>query len=126
MTGLDRTGGHIHSLARPECLALLATTTVGRIAFVDDLGDPQIIPVNFALIDESIYFRTLPDGFLSRLRTHSHTVAFEVDHHDDLYRDGWNVTGLSGMSRTGRPSTWCSDTAASGRGPAGFAPWSCT
>jgi nitroimidazol reductase NimA-like FMN-containing flavoprotein (pyridoxamine 5'-phosphate oxidase superfamily) len=90
-TESDRAGGRISTLPREECLELLNTTTVGRLAFVDVFG-PQLVPVNFALIGDVIYFRTLHDGYLAQLRTGSHPVAFGVDHHDDLYRDGWNVT----------------------------------
>lgn len=83
--------GKIIQLPDEECRALLTTTTVGRIAFVDDEGQ-QLIPVNFAYLDGSIYFRTLPDGFLSGLAHGHRDVAFGVDHHDDMYRSGWNVT----------------------------------
>lgn len=81
----------IRTLSEQECRELLTTTTVGRLAFAGDDG-PELVPVNFAVIDDSIYFRTLPDGFLSRLRTGSHPVAFGVDHHDDMFQRGWNVT----------------------------------
>lgn len=83
--------GAIRTLAAEECLELLTTTTVGHLAFVDDDG-LQLVLVNFALVDDAIYFRTLPDGFLSRLRAGDHQVAFGVDHHDDVFRRGWNVT----------------------------------
>ena len=83
--------GRITELPEDECLALLTTTTVGRIAFVDDDGQ-QLVPVNFALLDGAIYFRTSADGFLAGLAHHDAGVAFGVDRHDDLYRTGWNVT----------------------------------
>ena len=86
----DRNQGSIAELPEDECLALLGTTTVGRIAFVNDEGQ-QLIPVNFALIDGAIYFRTLPDGFLSSLARGHQDVAFGVDH-QDVFREGWNVT----------------------------------
>ena len=75
----DRKQGSIGELPEEECLALLDTTTVGRIAFVNDEGQ-QLVPVNFALIDGAIYFRTLPDGFLSGLARGHEDVAFGVDH----------------------------------------------
>lgn len=92
----DRRRGSIVELDEAECLALLETTTVGRIAFVNDEGQ-QLIPVNFALIDGAIYFRTLPDGFLSSLARGHDDVAFGVDHYD-VFRDGWNVTVRGGAS----------------------------
>lgn len=88
--------GSIVELPEDECLALLGTTTVGRIAFVDDEGQ-QLVPVNFVMIDGVIYFRTLPDGFLSTLAKGHADVAFGVDH-SDVFRNGWNVT-VRGTSR---------------------------
>ncbi|WP_332661730.1 pyridoxamine 5'-phosphate oxidase family protein [Aeromicrobium sp.] len=86
----DRRHGSIIELPEAECLSLLETTTVGRIAFVNDEGQ-QLVPVNFALLDGVIYFRTLPDGFLSGLARGHDDVAFGVDHYD-VFRNGWNVT----------------------------------
>ncbi len=86
----DRQQGSIVELPEEECLALLDTTTVCRVAFVNNEGQ-QLVPVNFALIGGVIYFRTLPDGFLSGLARGHDDVAFGVDHHD-VFRHGWNVT----------------------------------
>ena len=83
--------GRIREMSEAECREMITTTTVGRIAFVDDDGQ-QLIPVNFAFIDEAIYFRTLSDGFPAQLARKQSEVAFGVDHHDDTYRLGWNVT----------------------------------
>lgn len=90
-TDKDIRQGGISELTEQECMALIPTTTVGRVAFTNVEG-PQLVPVNFALIENVIYFRTLSDGFLAQL-AHGHPeVAFGVDYHADLYRDGWNVT----------------------------------
>lgn len=89
-TSDDCKQGSIAELPEQECLALMETTTVGRIAFVDDEGQ-QLVPVNFALLGGAIYFRTLPNGFLSGLAKGHPDVAFGVDH-QDIFRDGWNVT----------------------------------
>ncbi|MCW2831400.1 MAG: hypothetical protein JWP31_2092 [Aeromicrobium sp.] len=78
-------------LSTDECLALLGTTTVGRIAFVDE-GGQQLVPVNFVLHDGDLYFRTVADGLLAGLAPGHDDIAFGVDHHEDLYRNGWNVT----------------------------------
>ncbi|VXC11757.1 pyridoxamine 5'-phosphate oxidase family protein [Aeromicrobium sp. 9AM] len=86
----DRSHGSIVELPENECLALLETTTVGRIAFVDGQGQ-QLVPVNFAVMNGAIYFRTLPGGFLAQLARGHDDVAFGVDH-QDVFRHGWNVT----------------------------------
>ena len=85
------TSGRVRELTRERCFALLTTTTVGRVAFVDGDGQ-QLVPVNFILLDGSIYFRTRPGGFLAQLATGEHHVAFGVDHHEDTFQVGWNVT----------------------------------
>lgn len=90
--GEERRAGSITELSEEECLALLDTTTVGRIAFVNDEGQ-QLLPVNFVAIGGAIYFRTLPSGVLDSSLSRGHDdVAFGVDHHEDTYRHGWNVT----------------------------------
>jgi nitroimidazol reductase NimA-like FMN-containing flavoprotein (pyridoxamine 5'-phosphate oxidase superfamily) len=86
----DRSKGTLIELPPEECVALLGTTTVGRLAFVDANGQ-QLIPVNFTIIDEVIYFRTSRDGILAGLADGHEDIAFGVDHHD-VFRDGWNVT----------------------------------
>lgn len=86
----DRNRGSIHELSPEECVALLGSTTVGRLAFVNDDGQ-QLLPVNFTVVDERIYFRTTHDGILGHLAAGHDDIAFGVDHHD-VFRDGWNVT----------------------------------
>ena len=83
--------GRIVDLPADECMVLLSTTTIGRVAFVNEDGQ-QLVPVNFAEIDGVIYFRTMPEGFLAQLAHGHEDVAFGVDYHDDTYRHGWNVT----------------------------------
>ena len=80
----------ITELPEQECYELLHTTTVGRVAFVD-AGGQQLLPVNFALIDGTVYIRTAPDSTLAGLAGHD-DVAFGVDHHAENARIGWNVT----------------------------------
>jgi nitroimidazol reductase NimA-like FMN-containing flavoprotein (pyridoxamine 5'-phosphate oxidase superfamily) len=83
--------GRIVELTEDHCRELLTTTTVGRIAFVDGEGQ-QLVPVNFTYLDDAIFFRTLADGFLAGLAGGHDDVAFGVDHHESMYRQGWNVT----------------------------------
>lgn len=78
------------TLSEEECRALLDTTSVGHIAFVNHDGQ-QLIPLNFAFIDGTIYFRTQHESVLSELASGHDDVAFGIDHHD-VFRQGWNVT----------------------------------
>lgn len=65
----ERTG--LEVLDRHECFALLAASSLGRIAVVGDGGRPLIFPVNFALDDEAIVLRSDPEGDLAPNSTES-------------------------------------------------------
>jgi len=80
---------HPRELSTEECLERLASHSVGRIVFYAD-GSPQIYPVNFAVDNGSIVFRTTAYGPLA---THAHhnEVAFEVDELDEEHHHGWSV-----------------------------------
>jgi nitroimidazol reductase NimA-like FMN-containing flavoprotein (pyridoxamine 5'-phosphate oxidase superfamily) len=89
-----RTG--IEVLDRTDCFELLASTTVGRIAVVD-AGHPVIFPVNYAMDDEHIVFRTAPGTkFDSTVR--GAPVSFEIDWTDTATRAAWSVV-VTGWAR---------------------------
>ena len=71
-----------------ECLQLLGTEHVGRLAVT--AGDyPLVVPVNYALDGDVIVFRSGPG---TKLRAAQHrNVAFEGDHIDLAQRRGWSV-----------------------------------
>jgi nitroimidazol reductase NimA-like FMN-containing flavoprotein (pyridoxamine 5'-phosphate oxidase superfamily) len=51
---------------------------------------PVILPVNFAILDGSVIFRTVPGTKLSAA-TANNVVAFEVDSYETDGRWGWSV-----------------------------------
>jgi nitroimidazol reductase NimA-like FMN-containing flavoprotein (pyridoxamine 5'-phosphate oxidase superfamily) len=76
-------------LSQEECLRLLRSQTFGRIAL--RLGDSlSILPVNHALLDDDVVFRTDPGTKLSAALMQT-MVAFEVDERDEGSRRGWSV-----------------------------------
>ncbi|MEW6473423.1 MAG: pyridoxamine 5'-phosphate oxidase family protein [Actinomycetota bacterium] len=79
----------VERLDRPTCLALLATQSVGRVAVSRAGEPPHVVPVNYALLRDSIVFRTAPGTKLNRLITEP--VTFEVDCFDIESRTGWSV-----------------------------------
>jgi nitroimidazol reductase NimA-like FMN-containing flavoprotein (pyridoxamine 5'-phosphate oxidase superfamily) len=87
MTG----GSHsrvLEGIPHGQCLSLLRTESVGRIAVVSEDGQPIIFPVNYALEGDTIVVRTdegtkLDSAALSR-------VAFEVDKIEDPTK-AWSV-----------------------------------
>ena len=76
-------------LARDECLELLRATCLGRVAL--RIGEtPAILPVNYAMLDDDVVFRTDPGSKLSAALMRV-LVAFEIDHADPATRTGWSV-----------------------------------
>ena len=83
------TGPAIQNLNEQECLALLRSAGLGRIAL--RIGDsPAILPVNFAMLDDDVVFRTDPGSKLTAALM-GIRVAFEVDHAEGAGRAGWSV-----------------------------------
>lgn len=76
-------------LTDDESRELLHQSDVGRIG-VTMGAIPAIFPVNYAVIDDAIVFRTAPGSKLSAA-TSGAVVAFEVDDYDRRDRTGWSV-----------------------------------
>ena len=76
-------------LTDDECRRLLGERHLGRLAFVDADG-PVILPVNYALDQGAVVFRTDPGSKLDAAAAGA-TVAFEVDAADERDRTGWSV-----------------------------------
>jgi nitroimidazol reductase NimA-like FMN-containing flavoprotein (pyridoxamine 5'-phosphate oxidase superfamily) len=80
--------GSLDDIEPEECWRLLATQQVGRLAVI--VGHyPLVFPVNYALDDRIIVFRTAPGTKLHAIE-HSN-VTFEVDEIDMVRRAGWSV-----------------------------------
>jgi len=89
MTEQQRAQEAVEVLSASECLELLSTASVGRVAVAMPEGPPLVVPVNFALDDDVIVFRTDPGSKLDLLR--EHPASFQVDWIDPLHRTGWSV-----------------------------------
>ncbi len=85
----DREPSNLSELTRDECLRLVASAPIGRIAVITAEGLPMVVPVNFVLDGETIVFRTDFGTKVDALRRHP--VAFEVDELDLSTRTGWSV-----------------------------------
>ena len=87
---------HVADLDEAECLDLLGTAVIGRIAFTEG-ALPAVQPVPFAVRDRELFIPTLR-GSKVAAASRGAVVAFEVDHFDPADRTGWNVT-VVGPSR---------------------------
>ncbi|MEO6987256.1 MAG: pyridoxamine 5'-phosphate oxidase family protein [Aquihabitans sp.] len=75
-------------IERRECLELLAGQQVGRLAVMD--GDaPLILPLNYALVDDTIVFETNDGSKLDASR--GGPACFEIDGIDPEHLGGWSV-----------------------------------
>ncbi len=90
---LDHAGLEILNPA--ECRELLASTAVGRIAFIDR-GDPVILPVTIGMWEGAVVFTTAPGSKLEAAIMHR-PVAIEVDDWDAERHVGWSVL-VKGMA----------------------------
>ena len=85
----------IEELDEDQCLALIAPGGVGRIAYASRFG-LAVLPVNYALQDGAIVFRTaenrpLDEDLRTGITNADYRVAFEIDSIDLAGRQGWSV-----------------------------------
>lgn len=79
----------LEDLSREQCLALLATVSVGRLGL--SIGAlPAIFPVNFVLHDDAVVLRSAPGSKLDAALRHN-VVAFEADCFAPDGSSGWSV-----------------------------------
>jgi nitroimidazol reductase NimA-like FMN-containing flavoprotein (pyridoxamine 5'-phosphate oxidase superfamily) len=91
----DPPAPELRELLRPECLQLLATGSVGRVAVIRHVLPqpmPAIVPVNYALDGGDVVFRTAASTVLLDSAQAGATVAFEADDLDFERCSGWSVT----------------------------------
>jgi nitroimidazol reductase NimA-like FMN-containing flavoprotein (pyridoxamine 5'-phosphate oxidase superfamily) len=105
--------GRLQELSEADCMELLTTKKVGRLAYVGPEG-PEIIPINFVAQQGSVLFRTSPHSVLGRCSPID-VAAFEVDEVDDFTESGWSVLlrgtaelveDVLDLPREARPVSW--------------------
>jgi len=98
-TALDQ----MEQLTEPECMRLLGTVQVGRVA-LSSRALPVVLPVNFALDGHGIVIRTGPGTVLTASRDDV-VVAFEADELDPDTCSGWSVLVTGTMREITSPSS---------------------
>ncbi len=96
MAGMELDHAGLEILSRDECLALLASVPIGRIG-LSLSALPVVLPVNFAVHDETIIIRTSVGSKFAAAISNA-VVALEADHYDSLGHNGWSVL-VQGSSR---------------------------
>jgi nitroimidazol reductase NimA-like FMN-containing flavoprotein (pyridoxamine 5'-phosphate oxidase superfamily) len=79
----------VAELALHECLRLLRTVTVGRLAIAAD-DHPEVFPINYVVDHGTVVFRTAPGTKLAAL-TANRNVTFEADAYDAAAGEAWSV-----------------------------------
>ena len=88
----EEPGAVFEALGDEECFELIRGSRLGRVAIA--LGAvPAIFPVNYVAVDDAIYFAT-SRGTKLAAATRGATVAFEIDHFDFRYHQGWSVLAV--------------------------------
>jgi len=104
--------GQIESLSDAECVKLLRSHDLGRIAVVDREARPLIFPINYFFDEGVVVFRTAPGTKLDLVP--GAYVSFEIDSWDPDQGLGWSVL-VKGIARdithprgapTGRMRSW--------------------
>ena len=89
MSKLDSPTGQLEIMSDAECVRLLRSNDLGRIALVDRQGRPLILPVNYFFDEGVVVFRT---GMGTKLELAPGTlVGFEIDGRDREEGSGWSV-----------------------------------
>lgn len=79
-------------LEEAECRALLERGSIGRVGLT--VGAlPVILPVNYAVVDGDVVFRT-GEGTKLRASRHGTVMAFEIDAYDEDAQTGWSVLAV--------------------------------
>ncbi|POH57800.1 pyridoxamine 5'-phosphate oxidase family protein [Arthrobacter glacialis] len=79
----------IDSLSQDQCWQLLRGAVIGRLAVVTE-DHPDIFPINYAVDNESLVFRTA-EGTKLAGSTSNTPVAFEIDGYDPSTEQAWSV-----------------------------------
>ena len=80
---------HLKELTKTECLELLGSHQVGRVAYCDALG-PVVLPVNYVLDQDTILMQISPHSTLGQ-HLRSGAASFEIDDFDEFNQSGWSV-----------------------------------
>lgn len=85
--------GIFRELESEDCLDLLRTHTVGRVAWETAAGEVMVLPVNYVYLRERILFRTSPHAVLAEL-VGTQAASFQVDDIDVDTGNGWAVLAV--------------------------------
>jgi uncharacterized protein len=92
---------YVEELSREQCIELLVGAEVGRVVFTVE-ALPAVIPVNYAVTDGAVVFRTAARSRLARAADRG-VLAMEADQIDVATRSGWSVVVTGTAEIAGDP-----------------------
>jgi uncharacterized protein len=99
---MTSTWARVDVLDRTESMRLLTSTQWGRCAWSGPEG-PRILPVNYSVLDGSVFLRTGLYGSLADAAD-GNAVALEADELDDRPSTGWSVVVLGRAEQVQDPT----------------------
>ena len=81
--------GRLEELTREDCLRLLQSRGIGRLAVAAPEAPPLVVPVNYLMDGEVVVFRSAKGSKLRAMR--GTPVSFQIDDIDPVHRTGWSV-----------------------------------
>ena len=95
VAGNGDTLGVAEPISEAECLRLISAGGVGRIGYTGRFG-PTVVPVNYALYEGTIVFRTgqhspMGEDLRTGIENAESKVAFEIDEISPATREGWSI-----------------------------------
>lgn len=90
--------GSLTRIGRVECLSLLESRSVGRMAYMAHHDVPDIVPVNYTVYDGYVFVRT---GVGPKLQAaeRGDLLALEIDDIDEATHTGWSVVATGPAER---------------------------
>lgn len=89
MASDDPTASALERISRDECMELVKSLSIGRVAVAVPDQAPLVVPVNYVLDGEVVVFRSDLGTKLSAV--HHQPISFQVDFVDPFHRTGWSV-----------------------------------
>ena len=78
-------------IPREECVRLLGSQVIGRVAVADFNAPPLVVPVNIVLDGEAVVFRTDYGSKFRLAVLREAPMSFQIDGLDPGQRTGWSV-----------------------------------
>jgi hypothetical protein len=91
-------------LSEQESIERMAGEVFGRLAIATPQG-PRIVPLNYAVFEDAIVFRTSPYSEVARYAV-GKDAAFEVDEIDRAEETGWSVVAVGRVEELDPAELW--------------------